>query len=190
MIDEATRRKLVEKYIQTDGTTLPQLLVLGDGMKGRRLITPELFHMRIEPSRLVAVLVPATVLGLVGPRVAGASPKDEAQRLVGEWMQSYTTKDANSNRILDEAERKRPDANEKGFGIGFLQFDKEGKVAIDKRLRHKGRYKIVEQAPRDQLVIEMDSKDIGTYRFLIIEVSDKELVLEPSLGTFTVYRRP
>jgi len=70
------------------------------------------------------------------------------------------------------------------------QFDKDGKVAIDKRLGHKGRYKIVEQAPRDQLVIEMDSNDIGTYRFLIIEVNDKELVLEPSLGTFRVYRRP
>jgi hypothetical protein len=146
--------------------------------------------MYIERSRVIAVLVPTLVLGLTGLRAAGASPKDEAQRIVGEWVQSYTTKDANSNRVLDESERKRPDPNDKGFGVAFLQFDKDGKVAIDKRLRHKGRYKILEQAPRDQLVVEMDSKDIGTYRFLIIDVTDKELVLEPSLGRFTVYRRP
>jgi hypothetical protein len=159
-------------------------------MMARSLITPELFHMRIELSRLTAVLAFASVLGLVGLRATDASPKDEAQKLVGEWVQSYTTKDANSNRTLDEAERKSPDANDKGFGIAFLQFDKDGKVAIDKRLRHKGHYKIMEQAPRDQLVIEMDSKNIGTHRFLIIAVSDKELVLEPSLGKLTVYRRP
>jgi hypothetical protein len=146
--------------------------------------------MCIELSRLTTVLVLTLVLGFAGRGTAGASPKDEAQRLTGEWVQSYTTKDANSNRILDEAERKGPDLNEKGFGIGFLQFDKDGKVAIDKRLRHKGRYKILEQAPRNQLVIEMDSKDLGTYRLLIIEVNDKELVLEPSVGRFTVYRRP
>jgi len=146
--------------------------------------------MRITPIRRTAVLVLAPVLGLVGLRAAGASPKEEGQRLVGEWLQSYTTKDANSNRILDEAERKPPDANEKGFGIAFLQFDKDGKVAIDKRQRHKGHYKIMEQAPRNQLVLEMESKDLGTYRFLIIEASDKELVLEPRIGTFTVYRRP
>jgi hypothetical protein len=146
--------------------------------------------MRIDPIRLTVVLVLAPVLGLVGLRAAGASPKEEGQTLIGEWVQSYTTKDANSNRILDEAERKHPDANEKGFGIAFLQFDKGGGVAIDKRLRHKGHYKLVEQAPRNQLVIEMESKDLGTYRFLIIAASDKELVLEPRLGTFTVYRRP
>jgi hypothetical protein len=159
-------------------------------MMARSLITSELFHMRIELGHVTAVLVSASVLGLVGLRTTGASPKDEAQKLVGEWVQSYTTKDANSNRNLDEAERKPPDANEKGFGIAFLQFDKDGKVAIDKRLRHKGHYKIMEQAPRDQLVIEMESKDLGTYRFLIIAVSDKELVLEPSVGRFAVYRRP
>ena len=153
------------------------------------LITPELFRMHTELGRLAAILASALVLDLVSVRVTDASPKDEAQKLVGEWVQSYTTKDANSNRKLDEAERKSPEANEKGFGIAFLQFDKDGKVAIDKRLRHKGHYKIMEQAPRDQLVIEMDSKDLGTYRFLIIEVSDKELVLEPSVGRFTVYRR-
>ncbi|HSS00162.1 MAG TPA: hypothetical protein VLM79_24060 [Kofleriaceae bacterium] len=146
--------------------------------------------MRIDSIRLTAAFVLASALGLVGIRVAGASPKEEGQRLVGEWVQSYTTKDANSNRILDEGERKPADANEKGFGIAFLQFDKDGKVAIDKRLRHKGQYKIMEQAPRNQLVLEMESKDLGTYRFLIIEVSDKELVLEPSVGRFTVYRRP
>jgi hypothetical protein len=159
-------------------------------MMARSLITPELFYMRIELGRFTVVLVLASVPGLVELQVAGASPKDEAQKLVGEWVQSYTTKDANSNRKLDEAERKSSDANEKGFGIAFLQFDKDGKVAVDKRLRHKGHYKIMEQAPRDQLVIEMDSKDLGTYRFLLIEVSDKELVLEPSIGKFTVYRRP
>jgi hypothetical protein len=146
--------------------------------------------MRIALNHLTAFLILAPVLGLAGLPAAVASPKEEGSRLVGEWVQSYTTKDANANRILDEAERKQPDANEKGFGIAFLQFDKDGKVAIDKRLRHKGHYKIVEQAPRDQLVIEMESKDLGTYRFLIIAVSDKELVLEPSLRTFTVYRRP
>ena len=146
--------------------------------------------MRIAPIRLVAVLVPTLIAGLIAIRAASAGPKDEAQKLGGEWVQSYTTKDANSNRILDEAERKPPDANEKGFGIAFLQFDKDGKVAIDKRQRHKGHYKIMEQAPRDQLVLEMESKDLGTYRFLIIEASDKELVLEPRIGTFTVYRRP
>ena len=146
--------------------------------------------MRIELNRFTVVLVLGSVLGLVGLRAAAANPKDEAQKLVGEWVQSYTTKDANSNRKLDDAERKSPEANEKGFGIAFLQFDKDGKVAIDKRLRHKGHYKIMEQAPRDQLVLEMDSKDLGTYRFLIIEVSDKELVLEPSVGRLTVYRRP
>ena len=146
--------------------------------------------MRIDSIRVTAVLVLAPVLGLVGLRAAGEGPKEEGQKLVGEWVQSYTTKDANSNRILDEAERKSPDANEKGFGIAFLQFDKDGKVAIDKRLRHKGHYKIMEQAPRNQLVIEMESKDLGTYRFLIIEVGEKELVLEPSVGRFTVYRRP
>ena len=68
--------------------------------------------------------------------------------------------------------------------------DKDGKVAIDKRMRHKGRFKLLEQAPRNQLVLEMDSKDLGTYRFLLIAVSDKEIVLEPSVGNFTVYRRP
>lgn len=140
--------------------------------------------------RLTAAFAVASVLGLIGIRVADASPKEEGQKLAGEWLQSYTTKDANSNRILDEAERKPADANEKGFGIGFLQFDKDAKVAIDKRLRHQGHYKILEQAPRNQLVIEMESKDLGTYRFLIISVSDKELVLEPSVGRFTVYRRP
>ena len=146
--------------------------------------------MRIVAIRLTALLALIAVVVLVGFRVAGASPKDEGQKLVGEWVQSYTTKDANSNRTLDEAERKPADANEKGFGVAFLQFDKDGKVAIDKQLRHKGHYKIMEQAPRNQLVIEMESKDLGTYRFLIISVSDKELVLEPSVGRFTVYRRP
>src|ERR1041384_2160829 len=146
--------------------------------------------MHIDSIRVTAVLVLAPVLGLVGLRAAGAGPKEEGQKLVGEWVQSYTTKDANSNRILDEAERKSPDANEKGFGIAFLQFDKDGKVAIDKRLRHKGHYKIMEQAPRNQLVIEMERKDLGTHRFLIIEVGEKELVLEPRVGRLTVYRRP
>ena len=148
--------------------------------------------MRIDLSRLAIVMVPALLLGLATPRPAGAGPssKDEAQGLVGDWVLSYTTKDANSNRVLDESERKPANAAEQGFGTGFLQFDKDGKVAIDKRLRHKGRYKILEQKPRNQLVVEMDSKDLGTYRFLIIQVTDKELVLEPSVGTFTVYRRP
>ena len=148
--------------------------------------------MRLDPGRFTVLVMPTLILALAGLRGADASPgsKDEAQRIVGEWVQSYTTKDANSNRVLDDAERKPANEAEQGFGIGFLQFDKDGKVAIDKRLRHKGRYKILEQQPRDQLVVEMDSKDIGTYRFLIIQVTDKELVLEPSVGRFTVYRRP
>jgi hypothetical protein len=154
--------------------------------------SPEVFHMRIAPSRLALVVVPALLLDLAAPRAAVASPssKNEAQSLVGDWVLSYTTKDANSNRVLDAAERKSANAAEQGFGTAFLQFDKDGKVAIDKRLRHKGHYKIMEQAPRNQLVIEMESKDLGTYRFLIIEVGEKELVLEPSVGRFTVYRRP
>lgn len=148
--------------------------------------------MRLDLSRFIVAVALTLFLGLAGLRAADASPgsKDEAQGIAGEWVQSYTTKDANSNRVLDDAERKPANLAEKGFGIGFLQFDKDGKVAIDKRLRHKGRYKILEQKPRDQLVVEMDSKDLGTYRFLIIQVTDKELVLEPSLGMFTVYRRP
>jgi hypothetical protein len=150
------------------------------------------FQMRLDSTRLTVVLVSTLVLGLAGLRAVNASPspKDEGQNMLGEWVQSYTTKDANTNRVLDDTERKPANLAEEGFGIGFLRFEKDGKVEIDKRLRHKGHYKILKQEPRDQLVVEMDSKDIGTYRFLIIQVSDKELVLEPSPGTFTVYRRP
>jgi hypothetical protein len=146
--------------------------------------------MRLVASRFSAVVV--LVLGLAGLRAAGAgpSPEDEGQKLLGEWVQSYTTKDANRNRVLDDTERKPANLAEAGFGIGFLRFEKDGKVEIDKRLHHKGRYKILAQEPRNQLVVEMDDKDIGAYRFLIIQVIDKELVLEPSVGTFTVYRRP
>jgi len=137
----------------------------------------------------VLMMLTAIVVAALPCRV-GANPQDEAEKILGAWTLSYTAKDANRNRVLDESERRTPDsAAEKNSATGFLQFEKGGRVTMDRQLRFKGRYQIVAQDAHDQLVLAFDDKDIGTYRMLIIRVTEKELVLEPSVGTFDVYRR-
>jgi hypothetical protein len=134
----------------------------------------------------------AIVLGLAGlpAGAAGTNAKDEAARILGEWSLSFTTKDVNRNRILDDPERKtRDSAVERNAATGFLRFEKDGTVVMDRKLRFRGRYQILAQEPRDELVLTFE-KDIGTYRMLIIQINDEALVLEPGIGMFDVYRRP
>lgn len=142
---------------------------------------------------LAAIAMLTLPVSRAGTEVAASrpDPKAEAANLPGEWVLSYTTKDANVNRVLDDAERKTPDSADARFAAtGFLRFEAGGKVTMDRKLRFTGRYEILTQEPRDQLVLKFDDKDIGTYRFLVIRVTDKELVLEPGIGMFDVYRRP
>jgi hypothetical protein len=144
--------------------------------------------LEMNVARMLMTLAVMVAVGV--PRLVGANPQEEAGKILGAWVLSYTTKDANRDRVLDESERRTPDtAAERNSATGFLQFEKGGSVSMDRQLRFKGRYEIVAQDSHDQLVLTFE-KDIGTYRMLVIRVSDKELVLEPGIGMLAVYRRP
>lgn len=143
-------------------------------------------------ARAAVLFAAALVLPCGAGAATDANPQVnvEAAKILGEWVLSYTTKDANRNRVLDESERKAADtAAERNSATGFLRFGKAGRVEMDRKLRFIGRYEIVAQEPRDQLVLVFD-KNIGTYRMLVIRITDKELVLETGIGMFDVYRRP
>src|SRR6185295_16247905 len=138
---------------------------------------------------VAAILLPCRV-GTAADTIPNSKLGAEAAKILGDWALSYTTKDTNRNGILDESERKAADsAAELNSATGFLKFEKGGKVEMDRKLRFKGRYEIVAQEPRDELVLTFD-KDIGRYRMVISRITDQELVLEPGIGMFNVYGRP
>jgi hypothetical protein len=143
--------------------------------------------MRLAVHTTVLAMLPAVLC-------RAATPPSVEDQVLGEWQMIYDTKDANGNNRLDDAERKPPSADRKGDATGYIQLRAGGMFVFDKNLKLKGAYTIrknsEQQAPYRELVLDPQDKEIGQYRFLIISVSDKELVLSPSNKTFWVYVRP
>jgi hypothetical protein len=112
-----------------------------------------------------------------------ASSSDEYQQagLVGEWNQEYVCFDKNGNYKLEPEEKK---ASGTHLGFDWFKFNTDGSCQWDKDVKFKGNYLIQEKNGTKKLLIEGGDK----FRYKIIELTDKELILG-SDGAFMVFKR-
>jgi hypothetical protein len=112
-----------------------------------------------------------------------ASSSDETQQagLVGEWNQEYVCFDKNGNYKLEPEEKK---ASGTHLGFDWFKFNTDGSCQWDKDVKFKGTYLIQEKNGTKKLLIEGGDN----FRYKIIELTDKELILG-SDGAFMVFKR-
>jgi hypothetical protein len=126
------------------------------------------------------------------PEVAAATTRDQpsGDDIVGNWKLTLEAYDDNSNKILDEAERKKGIKNNYSF-----RFNADGSCQIQQIF--KGRYEVKTEGDKKILyvyrnrVVGEEEKDPPPDVYRIISMNKNELVLLEQEGnlTFWVFER-